>query len=104
MAVDDVVVALPRARFQDVVREPGVLDVVGEGHAATARVVGTASSQRDLDGLPRVVGVLASAERSSRPLALPTIDVIGGVAGPTVVADSLATEAHFTAQDHLTVI
>jgi hypothetical protein len=87
-------VALPGARLQDVVREPHVVDVGPEGHAASPRVGGPTGGVRRLHLLPGPIGVPAGGERPGGPLPALGVKVVRGVAGTAVVADPLAAESH----------
>ena len=94
LPVEVVAVALPGARLEDVVREPHVVDVGLEAHAAATWVVGSTGRVGGLHLLPGPVGIPAGGERAGGPLPALRVQVVGGVAGAPVVADPLAAESH----------
>jgi hypothetical protein len=56
--VQDVAVALSGGGLDDVMREPGLIDVVGEGNPGGRRVAGPTSSKHGLGVLPRALRLL----------------------------------------------
>jgi len=70
MLGEDVVIALPGAGLENVIREPRLLDVLGEGHAPALWVIGSAGGSAGLDLLPGPVRVTPGGERAGRSLAL----------------------------------